>query len=66
MRMPGVIFWLFSVVKTLVGHYLPFIRSRRQVQGQDCNAPVSNWLMQVNVVSNLFTGFCRKIEHIEI
>ena len=60
MRMPGVIFWLFSVVKTLVGHYLPFIRSRRQVQGQDCNAPVSDRFIEVNVVTNLLAAFRRK------
>ena len=58
--MPGVIFWLFSVVKTLVGHYLPFIRSRRQVQGQDCNAPVSDRFIEVNVVTNLLAAFRRK------
>ena len=49
-----------------MGHDLPFIRSRRQAQSQDYNAPVSNRLTQVNVISNLLTGSCRKIEHIKV
>ena len=55
-----------STARAPVGHNLPFVRSRHQAQGQDCNISVFNRFTQINVVSDLFAGFRYKIEHIEI
>ena len=55
-----------SAARAPVGHNLPFVRSRHQAQGQDCNISVFNRFTQINVVSDLFAGFRYKIEHIEI
>ena len=55
-----------SAARAPVGYNLPFVRSRHQAQGQDCNISVFNRFTQINVVSDLFAGFRYKIEHIEI
>ena len=55
-----------STARAPVGYNLPFVRSRHQAQGQDCNISVFNRFTQINVVSDLFAGFRYKIEHIEI